>query len=119
MYKNKGGQSFDPGMIAAAGKDLDGLAKILEAEGVKVRRPEVMKGDYAQGYNTPDFTCKSEYRICLVMTKRAFLFLSQRCVLMSHPITCRWFICSNASRCPPNSGERNHRGTHGMAQSLL
>lgn len=60
MYKTKGGQSFDPVMIAAANHDLDGLANILEAEGVTVRRPEVMNGDYAQGYSTPDFTCKSK-----------------------------------------------------------
>ena len=27
--------------------------------GVKVRRPEVLPGDYAQSYNTPDFKCQN------------------------------------------------------------
>ena len=35
--------------------ELDNFAKILEAEGVKVRRPEILPGDYAQSYSTPDF----------------------------------------------------------------
>ena len=36
-------------------KELDNFSKILEAEGVKVRRPEVTPGDFSQSYNTPDF----------------------------------------------------------------
>lgn len=58
MYKTKGGQSFDQAMIDAAARDLDGFATILEAEGVKVRRPEITKGDFAQPVNTPDFSSK-------------------------------------------------------------
>ena len=34
------------------------MAKILEAEGVTVRRPEVAEGDFAQPYKTPDFESK-------------------------------------------------------------
>lgn len=59
MYKTQGGQSFPPDMIAKASEDLDNFCKILEAEGVKVRRPEVLPGDYAQPFSTPDFECKS------------------------------------------------------------
>lgn len=59
MYKTKGGKSFPQEMINEAAKDLNGLVKILEAEGVKVRRPEVTKGDFAQDIRTPDFNCKS------------------------------------------------------------
>ena len=39
----------------SAVKELDNFSKILEAEGVKVRRPEVTPGDFSQSYNTPDF----------------------------------------------------------------
>ena len=35
------------------------LAKVLEAEGVLVRRPEVSKGDFSQSYKTPDFEAKN------------------------------------------------------------
>jgi glycine amidinotransferase len=35
--------------------ELNNFVKILEFEGVKVRRPEVCPGDFAQSYNTPDF----------------------------------------------------------------
>lgn len=42
-----------------ATQELDNFAKILEAEGVKVRRPEVTKGDFNQPYETPDFKCKN------------------------------------------------------------
>ena len=42
-------------LLNSAAEELDGFAKILEAEGVKVRRPEVVKGDFNQGYETPDF----------------------------------------------------------------
>lgn len=39
--------------------ELDNFAKILEAEGVKVRRPEVVPGDFSQKYDTPDFKCSN------------------------------------------------------------
>lgn len=44
-------------MLIVASAELDNFAKILEAEGVKVRRPEVTKEDFAQPYVTPDFEC--------------------------------------------------------------
>jgi glycine amidinotransferase len=43
--------------VIAASAELDNFAKILEAEGVKVRRPEVTKEDFSQPYVTPDFEC--------------------------------------------------------------
>jgi len=57
MYKTQSGQSFPPEMIQRAAADLDNFAKILEAEGVKVRRPEVTAEDFSQPYVTPDFEC--------------------------------------------------------------
>jgi glycine amidinotransferase len=59
MYKTKSGQPFPKELMIKAAEELDNFAKILEAEGVTVRRPEVMKGDYAQPYSTPDFKCQN------------------------------------------------------------
>ena len=39
FFKNKAGQSFPPELMAKAAQELDGFARILEAEGVTVRRP--------------------------------------------------------------------------------
>ncbi len=55
MYKTKAGQPFPKELIDKATIELNNFAKILEAEGVKVRRPEVGPGDFAQPYDTPDF----------------------------------------------------------------
>jgi glycine amidinotransferase len=59
MYKTQAGQPFPQHLMEGAKKELDGLAAILEAEGVTVRRPEVTEGDFAQPIKTPDFESKS------------------------------------------------------------
>jgi glycine amidinotransferase len=59
MYKTKSGKPFPAELLKKGAEELDNFAKILEAEGVKVRRPEVTKGDFAQPYNTPDFKCSN------------------------------------------------------------
>mmetsp|Transcript_17839 Transcript_17839/g.18599 ORF Transcript_17839/g.18599 Transcript_17839/m.18599 type:complete len:397 (-) Transcript_17839:360-1550(-) len=59
MYKTQAGKPFPAYLMTEAAKELDGFAKILEAEGVKVRRPDVLPGDFAQEYSTPDFKCRS------------------------------------------------------------
>lgn len=55
MFKNQAGQPFPAELMSKAVGELDNFAKILEAEGVKVRRPDVTVGDFAQPYSTPDF----------------------------------------------------------------
>eukprot|EP01031_Cornospumella_fuschlensis_P035878 gene35878-43518_t len=59
MYKLKAGQPFPKELMDKAKIELDNFAKILEAEGVKVRRPEVVPGDFSQKYDTPDFKCSN------------------------------------------------------------
>jgi hypothetical protein len=39
FFKNKAGQSFPPELMVKAGEELDNFQRILEAEGVTVRRP--------------------------------------------------------------------------------
>ena len=60
MFKTKSGQPFPAELMTKAAAELDNFAKILEAEGVKVRRPDVLQGkDFAQSYSTPDFSCSN------------------------------------------------------------
>lgn len=51
MLVGQGGVPYPPEMVAAAQQDLDEFIHILEAEGVTVRRPEIV--DYAVPFSTP------------------------------------------------------------------
>ena len=55
----RGGVPYAPELIAAAQRDLDELLHILEAEGVRVRRPDVV--DYAASFSTPAWTTPSGF----------------------------------------------------------
>ncbi len=57
FFIDNGGQPFPEDMIAAARRDLEGFVRLLEAEGVTVRRPEVV--DYSRPYGTPDWQCET------------------------------------------------------------
>ncbi|DBA00926.1 TPA: hypothetical protein N0F65_006126 [Lagenidium giganteum] len=60
MYKTKSGTPFPQKLLDGAQKELDYLAKVLEGEGVIVRRPDVQPGDFDQPVQTPDFKTKSQ-----------------------------------------------------------
>eukprot|EP00953_Heterococcus_sp_UTEX-ZZ885_P026909 14496-Heterococcus_DN1.PRE.1 len=74
LFKDKAGQPFPLELMqgetvgraffnkqrVASAKELDGLAKILEREGVTVRRPDVRPRDFAGAVKTPDFESKSQ-----------------------------------------------------------
>ncbi|MBN1204931.1 MAG: inosamine-phosphate amidinotransferase 1 [Myxococcaceae bacterium] len=53
FFRKNAGRPFPPARIEAAKKDLEELVHLLEAEGVTVRRPDVM--DFSQPIATPDF----------------------------------------------------------------
>jgi glycine amidinotransferase len=55
FFIDNGGKPFPDAMIQAARKDLEGFVRLLESEGVTVRRPEVV--DYRRPYSTPDWKC--------------------------------------------------------------
>ena len=48
------GQPFPPEQLAIANREIDRFVEILEAEGVRVRRPEVIECN--RGYATPDWS---------------------------------------------------------------
>ena len=58
MYKTHSGKPFPSELMEEAARELDGFAKILEAEGVTVRRPEYNPSDFEKSYETPDFKAK-------------------------------------------------------------
>lgn len=60
MFKHKAGQPFPLELMEGAARELDGLAKILEREGVKVTRPHIRDGDFNTSVKTPDFESKSQ-----------------------------------------------------------
>jgi glycine amidinotransferase len=57
LFRNRGGQPWPADEIRAAERDLEGLVRVLEAEGVVVRRPA--PADYARGFATPAWQIKS------------------------------------------------------------
>lgn len=54
LFQQKGGQPFPSEEVARAHANLEELTHILEAEGVTVRRPDVV--DFTRPYQTPDWS---------------------------------------------------------------
>lgn len=59
-FKEKTGEYFPKELIRKGADELDNFAKILEAEGVTVRRPDVYKDDFNREVVTPDFSSPSQ-----------------------------------------------------------
>ena len=53
FYQKYGGHSFPTEHLEKAIVEIEEFCRILEAEGVTVRRPEIV--DFSQAYKTPDF----------------------------------------------------------------
>lgn len=51
VFRTAGGKPFPPGLVARAAAELDGLASLLEGEGITVTRPA--KVDFARPFSTP------------------------------------------------------------------
>ena len=59
FYQKYGGKPFPAEHIKKAVKQMDEFCKILEHEGVTVRRPNIL--DHSKEYTTPDFTSRGMY----------------------------------------------------------
>lgn len=57
FFKTHGGQPFAPELLTAAAAELDELSRVLEAEGVVVRRPDAV--DWSRPIETPAFRAAS------------------------------------------------------------
>lgn len=53
LFATRGGRPFPPEAIDAANRDLDAFTRLLEAEGVTVRRPDRI--DHSRPFATPDW----------------------------------------------------------------
>ena len=53
LYREQGGQPFPAEQVNQIAKEVDELCRVLEREGVTVRRPAVV--DLSEEYSTPDF----------------------------------------------------------------
>jgi len=58
MYKTKAGQPFPRELMQKAAEELDYLSHVLEQEGVKVVRPDIVEHNVET--KTPDFECKTQ-----------------------------------------------------------
>ena len=59
FYTKYGGKSFPIEHLKKAEEEIEEFCRVLEHEGVRVRRPDVV--DYGQAYSTPDFTSTGLY----------------------------------------------------------
>ncbi|MEP7272456.1 MAG: amidinotransferase, partial [Acidobacteriota bacterium] len=75
LVKLFGGMRYPKWMLRAAQRHLDGLIHILEAEGVTVRRPEVV--DFSQRFSTPDWTSKG---FCIACPRDGFLVVGEEII---------------------------------------
>ena len=57
FFKQYGGQPYPQELLENAAAEIEELCRILEGEGVIVRRPETM--DFSEGFKTPDFQTHS------------------------------------------------------------
>jgi glycine amidinotransferase len=55
----RGGVPYPPDVVAAAQRELDEFIAILQGEGVRVRRPDVV--DYAKAFSSPDWQVPSGF----------------------------------------------------------
>jgi glycine amidinotransferase len=95
MFRNKSGQPFPRELMVKAQAELDGFAKILEAEGVTVRRPDVTQGDFSQPYSTPDF--KASNGLYAAMPRGITILVTYR-ILMYLVVTIPCCRCFDSSR---------------------
>lgn len=75
LVKLFGGMRYPRWMINAAQRHLDGLIHILEAEGVTVRRPELM--DFSQRFSTPDWSSRG---FCIACPRDGFLVVGDEII---------------------------------------
>lgn len=87
FFARHGGNPFDEELISRAAKELDGFARILAAEGVKVRRPERI--DQAVPFGTPKWQSKSG--LYAAMPRDLLLVVGEEIIESPMAWRCRYF----------------------------
>lgn len=76
FFKKNGGKPFPADWIERAGKELEQFVRVLEAEGVRVRRPDPF--DFSKKYSTPDW--ESPAGLYAAMPRDGFLVIGDEII---------------------------------------
>ncbi|WP_084960754.1 amidinotransferase [Thermoactinospora rubra] len=87
IFQEQGGRPFPQDLVDAAEEELDGLARTLEAEGVKVVRPE--PADHAREFATPHW--KSAGGLYSAMPRDHLMVVGDTIVEAPMSWRCRYF----------------------------
>jgi glycine amidinotransferase len=87
FFRELAGRPFPRDMIDAARRDLDGLAALLEREGVRVRRPDPI--DHARRFATPDWS--SPGGLYAAMPRDVLLVIGDELIEAPMPWRSRYF----------------------------
>jgi glycine amidinotransferase len=80
------GRRYPKILVRAAQKQLDEFIHILEAEGVKVRRPDII--DFSSGFRTPHWSSRG---FCVACPRDGFLVLGDEIIETPMSWRCRFF----------------------------
>jgi glycine amidinotransferase len=86
MFRQRGGLPFPERLVSAARRELEGLARLLEGEGVKVRRPDV--ADFGRPFATPLWQSTGLYA---AMPRDVLLVVGDELIEAPMPWRCRHF----------------------------
>ncbi len=75
LYRLAAGRKYPKWMVRLARKELDGFIAILEAEGVRVRRPDVV--EFARRYRTPGWSSRG---FCAACPRDGFLVIADEII---------------------------------------
>lgn len=93
FFKANGGRLFPKERINAANADLDRLARLLEAEGVVVRRPDVV--DHRKEFSSPEWTSSGLYS---AMPRDLLLVIGNEIIETPGAWRCRYFELNSYRR---------------------
>lgn len=94
LYRENGGRPFPKETIDAARRDLDGFARILEKQGITVRRPDPV--DYAKPFATPDW--RSPSGLYSAMPRDLLLVVGDQIIEAPMPWRSRYFEINSYRR---------------------
>jgi glycine amidinotransferase len=86
FFAEHGGRPFPAELIAAASRELEELARVLEGEGVTVRRPEPI--DFSRPFATPDW--RSEAGLYAAMPRDLLLVVGDEIIEAPMAWRCRY-----------------------------
>jgi glycine amidinotransferase len=87
LFQRRGGREFPAELVREASRELEGLCRRLEAEGVVVKRPDPT--DYRRSFSTPDWTQPAG--LYAAMPRDVLLVVGDELIEAPMPWRCRYF----------------------------